>query len=294
MSKISSQQNLDHNIDLLIAQRYYYSQAKKFRNFRITISIAFALISPFIIFYISDWVTIIGSIGGAWALIGYLFKKLLENSNIEKAAKIQEEFDTSLFKINWNKLMVGEKISHEDIGYAKRKFKGDIEKLKNWYSDVLEFPYPIDVLLCQRSNLVWDWRLKRKYSIAIFIIALLYFIITIILSSILDLKVSEYILGLFLPALSGYFIAIDEGIDHFKASRKRKNLENKLNDLSEVALSDSNSLNLDDLRQIQDCIFEFRKGPMVADFFYWLFRDDFENNMKNALVDFRRKFGNEE
>lgn len=289
MSEISSQQNLDHNIDLLIAQRYYYSRAKKFRNLRIAISIAFALISPFITFYTSDWATIIGSIGGTWALIAYLLKKLFENSNIEKAAKIQEEFDTSLFKISWNKVMAGEKISYEDINYAKRKFTGDTEKLKNWYSDILEFPYPVDVLLCQRSNLVWDWRLKSNYSIGIFIISLLYFIITIIISSVSDLKLSEYILGLFLPALSGYFIAIDEGVDHWKASRKRKNLEDKINDLSETALTDPSSLTLDSLRQIQDCIFEFRKGPMVADSFYWFFRDQFENNMRQALEEFRRK-----
>ncbi len=294
MSEISRKQNLDHNIDLLIAQRFYYSQAKKIRNFRIAISIIFALLSPFIIFYITNWSAIIGTIGGTWAIISYILKKLFENSNIEKAAKIQEEFDTSLFDMDWNTVLVGEKISCEEINHAKKKFKGDIEKLKDWYSDVSKFSYPADVLLCQRSNLVWDWRLKRKYAITIIIITLLYFISTIIICSILDLKVAEYILGLFLPALSGYFIAIDEGIDHFKASIKRKNLENKINELSELALSNQKALNITNLRQIQDCIFEFRKGPMVADFFYWFFRDDFENNMKNALDSFRKKLTKKE
>jgi len=289
MSKISHRQNLDHNIDLLIAQRFYYSQAKKVRNFRITISIVFALASPFLIFYIANWATIIGTVGGIWALISYLLKKLFENSNVEKAAKIQEIFDVTLFDMGWNKVLVGEKISNEEINIAKRKFKGDTEKLKDWYSDVSEFPYPVDVLLCQRSNLVWDWRLKQKYAISIFVITLLYFVITIIICSILELKISEYVLGLFLPALSGYFIAIDEGIDHFKASNKRKSLENKINELSELAITNKESLNMVDLRQIQDCIFEFRKGPMVADFFYWLFRENFENNMQNALTDFRRR-----
>lgn len=289
MSEISHKQNMDNNIDLLIAQRFYYSEAKKIRNFRITISIIFALLSPFIIFYVTNWSAIIGTIGGAWALISYLLKKLFENSNIEKAAKIQEEFDISLFNIGWNTVLAGEKISCEEVNIAKKKFKGDIEKLKDWYSDISEFSYPIDVLLCQRSNLVWDWRLKRKYAIAIFTITLLYFVITIVICSVLELKVAEYILDLFLPALSGYFIAIDEGIDHFKASNKRKKLESKINELSEKALSNSKALNTADLRQIQDCIFEFRKGPMVADFFYWFFRNDFENNMRNAIDNFRRK-----
>lgn len=289
MTEISFEQNLDHNIDLLAAQRFYYSQTKKFRNFRIIISIVFALIAPLIIFHKPGWATIIGSIGSIWVLVAYLLKKLLESFNIEKAIKIQEEFDTSLFKMRWNGVLVGEKVSYEDIDYAKRKFKGDREKLKNWYSDISGFPYPVDVLLCQRSNLVWDWRLKRKYAIVISAITLMYFIITIILSSNLGLKISEYIFGLFLPALSGYFIAIDESLDHFKASSKRKDLEGKINNLSSVALIDNGNLNIDDLRQIQDCIFEFRKGPSVADFFYWLFRDSFESSMVSAVEDFRRK-----
>ncbi len=290
MSEISKQQNLQHNIDLLIAQRFYYSRAKKIRNFRIVVSVIFALLSPIIFFFMPNQATTIGAIGGIWALIAYLLKKLFENSNIEKAAKIQEEFDTALFKVNWNSVLAGEKVSFEDVNYAKEKFRGDTTKLKDWYSSSLDFPYPIDVLLCQRSNLVWDWRLKKVYSIAIFVVVIVYLIATIILGSVLELKLSEYILGLFLPALSGYFIGIDEGTDHFKASNKRKNLEKKINILSDAALNRS-SLNLNELRQIQDCIFEFRKGPMVADWFYWLFRDRFENNMIKALEDFRRKLG---
>lgn len=290
MSEISTQQNLDHNIDLLVAQRFYYSRAKKLRNLRLIISVVFALVPPFILFTVPNWATTIGTIGGVWALFAFLLKTLFEDSNITKAAKVQEEFDVSLFKIPWNKVLVGDKIPHEDVNYAKKKFWGNKETLKDWYSDVSGFPYPVDVLLCQRNNLVWDWRLKRRYSIGFFVIAIAYFILTLILCSAFELKISEYIAMFFLPALSGYFLALDEGKDHLKASNKLRDLEKKLNDLLEIAITDHSKLGIKDLRQIQDCIFDFRKGPMVADWVYFFCRNDFEDNMTKTLDDFRRRF----
>lgn len=290
MSKISINQNQVDNIDLLIAQRFFYSRAKKIRGIRIVTSILIALISPIALFYFKSYLVIIGAIGGIWALVAYIIKNLLENSNIEKGAKIQENFDTSVFEISWNAVLAGEKVPYEDINYAKTKFKGNIDKLKDWYSDVSDFPSPLDILLCQRSNLVWDWRLKRIYAIAIFSFVIFYFIATIIFCSIIDLKLSEYILGLFLPALSGYFLGIDESIMHFKASTKRNKLEQKINGLADnVSKNGLAILNNTELRQIQDCIFEFRKGPMVPDWFYWFFRDSYENNMIKTLENFRRK-----
>lgn len=289
MSDITVNQNSSHNIDLLIAQRFYYSKAKTLRNIRLIISVLFALISPIVIYNTSNYISLIGTIGGIWALFAFLSKQLLENTNIEKAAKIQEEFDTTLYEMSWNNILVVEKVPHEDISFAKRRFRGSTTKLKNWYSNVSEFPYPLDVLLCQRSNLVWDWRLKKIFSITIFCTLTIYFIATIVLSSAIELRLSEYILGLFLPALSGYFIGIDEGADHFRSSQKRRVLEKKINNLSDVALNKKKSLKITELRQIQNCIYEFRKGPLIPDWFYWFFRKDYNKNMIAALNNFKRR-----
>jgi len=77
---------------------------------------------------------------------------------------------------------------------------------------------------------------------------------------------------------------------HFKASTKRNKLEQKINELSDnIFKKGPTILNATELRQIQDCIFEFRKGPMVPDWFYWFFRDSYENNMTKALENFKRK-----
>ena len=249
----------------------------------------FALLTPVIIYKWSDTITSIGVIGGLWALASYFLKKFLEDVNIDKASTIQEEFDVGLFKLPWNKVLVGEKISPEEISCAKRQFKGDISKLRNWYKGISGFPYPLDVLLCQRSNLVWDWRLKKTYSITILLVLIIYFVFTIVWSSVLDLRLADYLIGLFIPALSGYFIGIDEATEHYKAYIKREKLEKKINKLSETALSNIKLLKVEELRQVQDCIFEFRKGPLVPDWFYWIFRDSYGKDIKSALNSFKRK-----
>jgi hypothetical protein len=289
MSSIATDQNSQHNIDYLIAQKFFYSRAKKVRNIRIIISTALALFSPILIYICPKLIIKVGVVGGLCCLLTYSLKKLIEDNDIEKASKIQEEFDVDLFKIPWNNVLVGDKISHEEISYAKRKFKGNLFKFKNWYKGISEFPYPLDVLLCQRSNLVWDWRLKKVFSIVIFFVLISYFVLTIVWSFMIDLKLIEYILGLFVPALSGYLIAIDEGIEHYKASVKREELEMKINKLLDLVLKDWRLLGIDKLRQIQDCIFRFRNGPLVPDWFYWIYRDSYEENMKSALDNFKAK-----
>jgi len=176
---ITSRQNSQESIDLLIAQRYYYSRAKKFRNPRLYISIILAASSPLIVHKWPEYIFMLGIIGGLWTIVAYFIKICFENSNVIRAATIQEEFDTSLYKLPWNRILVGKKVTPEEINLAKRKFKENVSLLKDWYGNLLGVPYPFDIILCQRSNLVWDWRLKKSYSFFIFAGIAIYFILTL-------------------------------------------------------------------------------------------------------------------
>lgn len=51
-NKININQNIDNNIDLLMAQRYLYQNAKTYRTIRIFISIILSVvIAPILIFF---------------------------------------------------------------------------------------------------------------------------------------------------------------------------------------------------------------------------------------------------
>jgi len=286
---ITKRQNLQESIDLLIAQRYYYNRAKKFRNPRLYISIIIAASSPLIVYKWPEYISILGVIGGLWIILAYIIKAYFENSNINKAATIQEEFDVSLYKIPWNEILVRKKIIPEEINSAKRKFKENVSLLKDWYGNLSGVSYPFDVILCQRSNLVWDWRLKRGYSFFIFAAILIYFIFTLIVAASNNLKLTEYILSLFLPALSVYIFGIDEGSEHYKAAIKRKDLEEEIQRILDNASTDPPSINIEELRKIQDCIYNFRKGPLVPNWFYKVSREKYEKDMKAALTKLKKQ-----
>ena len=73
MSNITEKQNFQISIDYLIAQRYYYSFAKKCRNLRLFLSISLALLSPILIYKWPASISILGVIGGLWIVVAYFF-----------------------------------------------------------------------------------------------------------------------------------------------------------------------------------------------------------------------------
>lgn len=61
------------------------------------------------------------------------------------AARIQQLFDCSLFQLNWNKALCGEKPQPEDI--SRNLGKVDIDNLYDWYS--------LEINPLNQENLLW-------------------------------------------------------------------------------------------------------------------------------------------
>jgi hypothetical protein len=163
VSTIVQEQNSDLNLRLLCAQSCLYSRAKRTRAWHTSVVVFIALLSPLFL-AMPDAVKITTGILGGIVTLGGVLMEMIETAQLKQAATVQEEFDTNLFKLPWNRIAVGNKVDAEIIRAADRRFKGDRGKKCDWYPDPRPLPYPLDVLVCQRANLVWDSQLRRAYG----------------------------------------------------------------------------------------------------------------------------------
>jgi hypothetical protein len=277
---IALEQNSDHNLRLLAAQRQLYSEAKRLRLWRLIGSIGLAIIAPFVLYFQPTWGIALAAFGAIWLVVDRLLLKRVEVQKVKQAAAIQEEFDTELFKLPWNRMLVGSKVTPELISLAVHRYKGSYEKLRNWYPDTGSVLYPLNVLICQRINLVWDWQLRRRYAIGVASLTVTYVLLLIAFAIATDRLVIDFLLGLLFPALSAVVEGIEVAGNHSRIANEKEETATEILALWEQGLKDHNNVSRNKCRNIQDCIYQYRSdGPLVPDWWYNRLRDKYEVDM---------------
>ena len=199
-------------------------------------------------------------------------------------------FDVNLFGLQWNEIMIENRAPLELIHSAERSFPGDREKLKNWYPDIKGIPSPLDILLCQRANLVWDWRLHVHYGKLMCTGVVIFYISITWLSIITQQMAVEYVFGLLLPSLPIILQGIEITTTHFKTADKKKSMEVKISHLWDIALQNLSFVTKEKCRQIQDFIYRLRsEGPLVPDWWYNLLRDKYEIDMCSVIKELKAR-----
>lgn len=174
MNNFYEKQNEPHMPMLLAAQRQAYSDIKRtlLRSFVAGVVIPSALSLIFFVMsfypgYIAPWVKAVLTTYGLGFFILNHFAMEHISSCKKRAARIQEEYDTCLYDMEWNIVVAGKKTPYSEcIEYAQKHLdiKGD-RLIRNWHlNSPLNVPAPLMTLLCQSKNLSWDARLKRKNS----------------------------------------------------------------------------------------------------------------------------------
>ncbi len=171
---IIERQELPENIELLAAQKNIYSRAKNIIGFQMILSVPIAIcaviitiVKPELKGYIAIW--------GILVVLFDLFvftpwvKKLQDN-----AARIQELFDVKVFGLSWNEISVGKRPDPELVHEEAKKHGVEEEQiigLKEWYPVSIDrTPEIFGIIISQRSNVWWDARMRRKYTLSIRIV----------------------------------------------------------------------------------------------------------------------------
>ncbi len=280
-------QNSIENLRLIAAQRQLYVKAKFVGNVRLIGSLMVAIAGMYISVNYSEARTGVTLFSAIWTIFVVFILKRMQKEKILNAAVLQEEFDTGLFGMAWNQILIGNKVAKEIMIEADRSFKGDRNKLKDWYPDVSQAPPPLDVLLCQRTNLLWDWRLRKKYVWALGLITTL--LLGFEIAFCLNKTVVDFLTQYFIPSLSLFILAYENIMAHVEIANKKERMEKTITALYEKCISGECSISLDrECRQVQDYIYSTRiRDAMIPDFWQNLFREQFQDDMQVATREYQ-------
>lgn len=237
----------------------------------------------------TKWVSLVALLVGA---SDALWIDRWRRGRIKLSARLQEQFDTTVLDLPWNAFVAGQRVDAEEIErYGSKPLKPARELgLRNWYPQSVD-PLPMSSarLVCQRTNLWYDWNLRGDYQRCLKILGWMYLTVLIVIS--LQKPLVDVILTMLVPfgpfALwtiresqrQGDTIAlvtrlkgeVDGSLDKFQPDDEPDKLEARA-------------------RQLQDAIFSHRaSSPLVSDLVYFFKRTGLEQEMEAGARDFIRR-----
>jgi len=287
---ILNKQNLEINIDKLLAQRRLYLNAKKVNYLLISITvfipIIISLVTNFTIVVINDknWIYVL------FTVIAIVLEKVFEiyiDRCKKTAASIQENFDTTIFQLSENELLNTTFVDSDIIRKYSRKDKNNnkkVEKVTNWYSKEIENINTNEaILFCQRMNICYDQNIKKKYNILLIILSILTFFILLGFSLFNNFSLMKFMIEVILPSIPIFSFTYKEyntnleSVDNLQ--KLREIIEQNLN-----SISINNSINVEELRRIQDRIYQNRiLSPLIPDFIYRYLWSELEDQMNYSV-----------
>lgn len=287
---IFRRQNLQINIDKLLAQRRLYSNAKKVNYFLISLTvfipISISLTTNFKIFETNDkdWIYVL------YTVVAIVLEKVFEiyiDRCKKTAASIQENFDTTIFPLSENELLNTTFVDSEIIRKYSKKDKKNHKKVKkvtNWYSKEIEnIDTNIAILFCQRMNICYDQNIKKKYSILLIILSFFTFIILLGFSLFNNFSLMKFMIEVILPSVPIFTFTYKEfntnleSVDNLQ--KLREIIEQNLN-----SISINDSIDIEELRRIQDRIYQNRiLSPSIPNFIYNFLWSELEDQMNYSV-----------
>lgn len=277
---INIRQNEEHSIRMLAAQREIYEEVKKYEKILVVFSVMLPIMCSILNIFIKnseplETTTYIISLVSLF--IGLLFRKCINNEKAT-AANIQLLFDMYVYQLQWDSNLFGKKRNLDDVIAEKSSKhlmnKDRKNKLTDWYRpEVYKYDYLNSIAFCQKENLAWDGRLRKRYK-KCSIILILSISVIILGSGILGNDSLQRILfKLFFIAPLLYWLC-----------DTIKNLNDDIDRLMDVKNKLDEELKIRRLQVIQKEITEHRKHcRSIPKWFYDRFRD--KDEMIQKMVD---------
>lgn len=267
---VNEMQNEPFSIDMLSAQRHYYSQAKLIVYTSLFFCvIVVAVLSVLNRFYSSE---ILGKTVLMYSLLAFILSSMLTNyrNKLQNlAARIQHLFDIKLFGLKWDTALCGIEPRVEEVKRGKQKKQN---KLDYWYKDIPDdLPLDAVTLVCLRMNVEYDKSMKQNLSLLLYIVVSLFAIIIVIANN--ERTIWDMVLYSIVPLLpvSKFLYDVKRRIDSDKERLVR--LDVSIDSLMKKAIQEG-VIEKEKLQNINNQIFEHRRtSPLVPDWLYDMLRD---------------------
>ena len=285
--RINIEQNKPERLELLRAQRRFYTRAKNYQNFVAIMALVLPLL---VLLFGAKFLAIRSYLGLASIALLLLDVAVLSpklRASIKAGANVQEQFDTEVLKLDWNKLVSGSRVDPEELSAIASGQMSNREKngFEDWYEGAIaRLPLPVGRLLCQRTNVVYDLQVRRNYSAALFGVA---GVLSVSLFSVglhQEFKLDELIISVGLPVLPLVSFVLRE---YRKQEDTIESLTTRKGEIEKVwdkALAGASAEDLtQSSRALQDAIYRHRaSNPLVFDWLYNRLREKSEAQAKHA------------
>ncbi|MDY7229904.1 S-4TM family putative pore-forming effector [Hyalangium rubrum] len=278
---ISLRQDLEENLERLAAQRALYSRAKAVRGASVLVVTLLAIGSLPVAIYWPKASAALGLFALLWTLVELVLLDGLEEQNRQKAALIQEDFDTRVFGLPWNPAL-GVRPIPEAIVDAGKPAKGD-PILKGWYADAGPLPRALAVLASQRSCVAWDHRARHLYQFLLASIALVLVVAAVALALATNQSLSSFLVGFAVPLMPALQHTIKTFKAHRRAGAEQERFIEELSSTWEEGVTNGGAIPDAKLRLVQDRLLLLRREQTpVPDYLYRWLRSRYEAAMREA------------
>jgi hypothetical protein len=282
--KIMARQNEDRPLRLLAAQRQLYEDAKQLHNLRTSLIIGGGLSGAVLSLALPPARQALGVCVAVILLFVSILGAAREKRKSKQAASVQEEFDTYVFNLPWNATLI-DRPSNATIAEAAARHKP--KKLENWYSDTEDLPYPLDVLVSQRSNLAWGASDHRRWSATLVGLGILLFALACLASALLKLSFADSTTAIFAPLIPAMKEIIEMALRNKEYTDIKEASERRAAQIWDESMSRRRPPKLASCRELQDQICSFRQtNPVIPSWFYWFKRDENEKVMHVSTADY--------
>ena len=274
--QINIEQNKPERLQLLRAQRLFYARAKLYQTLFALLALLLPAIGVFFGASLPEGRPFLG-LGSMLVLlleVGIISRMLKEDC--KRGAKVQEQFDTEVLKLDWNQLVAGKRVDAEEVLAIAATPMPDAERkrLVDWYEPIVSrLPLEFGRLICQRTNLAYDVRVRRKYAVILLWSAIGLFVALALAGVYQGLKLNDLILTMCLPVLPLAAYVLREHRKQNDTIETLTTLKSEVEKVWDKALAGASPEELTSMsRALQDAIYRHRaSNPLVFDWLYnWL------------------------
>ena len=290
---IKERQNDPDALRLLIAQRRLYRKAKRWLGLRWIGMVIIGIAAPVVAIAWPTSAVVAGAIAGSWLFIGRTLLLWAQGSLTARAASVQEQFDFYVFQMpdsaNRSTLPTLEDIA--DVAGPDDQIPATAakEELIDWYPINTKNTGAVAVAIAQRANASYTDRLLRTTAIVWAIATAGWTLALIVLSVVLDVSLSTFILGVTLPVLPAFLDVVQYVNGVWRSAADRRALAQSI---EERLGGDDGPVEGQDLLVWQERLFELRRSaPEIPDFLYKLRRKVNERAMHTAANQLSRRAG---